>query len=209
MPKNYTGVDTSYPANVPIPRDGERVNEHNWGPAWMRLADRAAWIKRQLPLNYAHIYDTLGGTAWTYPNTAVLANSISAGHYVDVPSTRVGDKIVVTTSFISVRTWGVSGAAAHPFDLYLDAIDDATGTPTAEAHIPGAHWAAGLGVPFGSAATVSTSLAGTWTVTKAGTTRIALAFLSGAGWSNAGAGAGDTFAANNTLTIVATFYAGS
>lgn len=45
MPTNYAGSDLSYPANVPLPNDGEPAAAAFLNPAWQRLADRTAYMK--------------------------------------------------------------------------------------------------------------------------------------------------------------------
>lgn len=44
MPTNYAGSDVSYPANVPLPNDGEPAAAAFLNPAWQRLADRTAFL---------------------------------------------------------------------------------------------------------------------------------------------------------------------
>jgi hypothetical protein len=198
--KDYTGVDTIYYPSVPVPRDGEDVTEENWAPSWMRPADNAAYLKRLISTGlFTHTYDNSGVAAWTYGGSGSIETSIAAGHYVDVSGAKVGYKIYVDLFVLAQRTITGGGAYAHPFDFYLDAIDNATGTPGVQTHVPGAHWAATSGVTWTNGI-LPVNLTGVWTVAAAGTTRIAPAFNPGAGWVNS---SGDTFVLTSTMSITA------
>lgn len=73
MPTNYAGNDASYPANIPLPNDGEPAAAAFLNPSWQKCADRTAWLKKRQPFADA-------GTASVYvPAQAVQAISTASG----------------------------------------------------------------------------------------------------------------------------------
>lgn len=48
MPTDYAGNAASYPANIPLPNDGEPAAAPFLNPAWQRLADRTAYLSAAL-----------------------------------------------------------------------------------------------------------------------------------------------------------------
>lgn len=199
MPTNYPGSSATYPSTIPIPADGEEVCERNWAGSWQRLADRAAWLKRVLPTPYSHTSDSAGNALWTYGNSGNLETTIAAGHYVDIPNTRVGD--IIQVDFFGV--WKRTGSSnAVGWDGYLDAIDNATGSsPGTQTHLGGAHWDVTSGITTTDIGEVfPLSMSGGWTVSIAGTTRISFALKQQASWS------ADTFTLRSSLNFVAILY---
>ncbi len=195
MPTNYPGVGATFPATVPIIADGEALSEKNLASGLRKLADQNAYLKRIWPAAYTYGTDS-GAPFWLYGNSAGVERTISAGGKVDVPNCAVGDKIVVSCCLTYTRSGNLSDA----FDAWLDAIDDATGTPTSAAHLTGSHWSASNGVPSVTLGFAPLSLSGVWTVTKAGTTRLSFAF------SSASMTGGDIFQVEDAFNITAVIY---
>jgi hypothetical protein len=173
MPTNYAGSAASYPANIPVPDDGDAASATIMGPAWQRLADRNAWQKAAIE-PFAYAYETALSSIKKFTTTSYVSTE-SMGGYLDIASCAVGDKLLVhidthllvTSPFVNSATLGIH--------LHGYAIDDNAGTPTA-ADIAGAYvrFAQAL-YPFPTAGEqFPVHLSGLHTVNDAGTTRITL-----------------------------------
>jgi len=175
MPQDYAGVSTVWIGEVPIPRDGDAVNERNCAPAWKRCVDRSAYLKRVLPTVYTWGLSTPLGIFWTYNNSGLVASTVAAGGLVDVPGCAVGDKIYVAAYACFAR----SGNITRAFKVWVDVIDDAAGSPAAQAHVAGALWDAANGMHADEDDITRTlSLSGVHTVTDAGVARFMFAVQS-------------------------------
>lgn len=194
MPTNYAGVGITFPSTVTIIADGEDLSERVLAPGIRTLADMSAYLYRKLPLLYDYTNDITSGFIYTYAGAGADETTIAAGVKVDVPGCVIGDKISVFGYFSATRVIGGNPG----IDMYMDAIDDALGTPGTRTHIPGAHFG-DIGTT-GASNTDQNSLVGTWTVAKAGTTRICYTF------NTVGSTSQDTLVLDESVCIIAIRY---
>ncbi len=166
MPTDYAGDDTSFPATVPIPADGEAIAERNCAPAWKKCADRSAYLHRVRPRIYT--WATASGSPfWTYTNDGSIQTTEAALGLVDVPDCAVGDKILVSALFtVACNTGG------EAFTFWIDALEGSS-----QDHVPGASWTAFTGIngEAFSSQTLPIAISSVWTVAEAGTTRFTIA----------------------------------
>lgn len=177
MPVGYRGNDAVWVDSVPIPVDGDASSEAVLAPAWKKNTDRSAYLKRVLPSAHSWASALVLPTAalWTYGNTATIETTIAIGGKLDVPGCKVGDKIQVNAFFMFRRT--SIGLMTKPFDIWIDAIDNALVAPGVQTHVPGANLSADDGLNSGlQGCAIPIALSGTWTVAASGTTRLTVAF---------------------------------
>lgn len=201
MPNNYSGDATAWVTTVPIPADGESISERNCAPAWRRCADRSAYNHRVMPRVATFAQDLPHGfSIWEYGNSGGIESTIAAGIRLDIPGCVVGDKLIVS-AFMNYQRLATSAADVEKaFTVWIDAIDDAVGTPGVQTHVPGASWVASDGIDSDDdGRPLTLSLGGIWTVAEAGTTRLAIAF-SGPTFGN---GDGDEFHLYPSVNITA------
>lgn len=181
----YAGDDASYPVTIPIPEDGEDCAEAFTAPAWRKLADRAAYLKKRAPVLYS--YAASASTYWTYADAPNQETTVSVDGLIDIDGAVVGDKIAVECFLCYTR------GANNPktFTACLLAIDDVEDTAV-ETEIDGTHYSIS-GDLIGDGTVVPLSLCGVWTVATAGKTRITFAFTSAA----------DTFAIKTSFSLIA------
>lgn len=160
MPSGYSPSTATYPANVSIPVAGEKRKNSVLAVPSQNLADRLAYLKRCLPITKQ---SAVGG--WTATN-GTSADQYSASYVCDFTGCVIDDKIHVRATAQS------SANAGSAFEVFLLAIDDASGTPVQTRLVGGSapSWVHN----FPAADLYEESLSGLWTVAKAGTTRVTL-----------------------------------
>lgn len=86
MPTNYAGSDLTYPANVPLPNDGEPAAAAFLNPAWQRLADRTAYLNSLLVTRErtSELEITADATLTTAQQLAYV--NITGGGFVTLPA---------------------------------------------------------------------------------------------------------------------------
>ncbi len=131
MPNSYTPTAVALPGTITEPIDGEPRTTASVVTITRPLANAIAYVTEHMPVLYTHTDETLTTIFSTDSDTYVTAES--NGVYVDVPSCRVGDKILVNFGCMWRQA---NGTANHALFAQLLGIDNHAGTPTPLA-IPG------------------------------------------------------------------------
>lgn len=168
MPVLYPGSGAAFTTVVPVIGDGDKLDASVINGGLQRLQDQQAYVYRKVPklyystrmqIGFKNLASTGIHSTLSYTN---INTSQADSFYVDVPGTSVGDTIDIFASII----WNVAGVPTS-WDYWVDAIDNATGTPGTQTHVPSAHF--GDVAPF--TGNLLMTFIGTWTVAIAGTTR--------------------------------------
>lgn len=157
-----------FTAGVYPPAVGTPVQAQDIEVVAQALANRTRWLEdHRLQRLFQAGDDSVAGGAWT--TTSYVGGLGGEDGFVDVEDCEVGDIIDVTMcTTVTMNGSSTSGGAVR-----LVGIDDALGTPNPAGQLLGAVL---LVAPNPTATTfyMPIALTSTWTVVKAGTTRIAV-----------------------------------